>query len=355
LRDRTIWAALLSTTVAAGILLGPAVPAGAEPKQFTVSPEALFELNEKAANGTDSIANLYAKSRRDPTLGTARKADFMRQAAAEGRYYDAGSVDYLKLQRTDDVQFKDVEVVTPRNYQMQSIRMREALAPTPEDKYRVRLEVGATGSSVGAEDSAVAYPDGPGFTSFSIWSSGQYNLYTDSGWMLATWQKEKVIDDLDGSADYWAYKRKGVVAVDAGDRDQFGIDLFDIWAYPYTSVPINNWVGWTPSPGHYEGNCDTLPLTLSLAYRAASTAISFVDCEDYGVAIAGSRPGDMSVRWDDFWDPDGPRETAFEFVVAVPEGRIPSWNDYQGMAFYMHNSGWYRERCESRNASKDCR
>lgn len=76
----------------------------------------------------NSISAAYDASRRDRKQGQDVRKSFLSKAAAgAGVYYDAEAVDYLKLRRSGDVEFSEVELVVPRDYKVDEVHLEEGV------------------------------------------------------------------------------------------------------------------------------------------------------------------------------------------------------------------------------------
>jgi hypothetical protein len=117
---------------------------------------------------------------------------------------------------------------------------------------------------------------------------------------------------------------------------------------------MSHWVDWAPSTGSHTGDCNSVPLVLSLSYAGASSSISFQDCEKYDVDIASTHPGDMSFNWHHGLSyPSGTREGAFNYIGAIGQGKTYNAHDYQKVAFWspFYESG---ASCDDTDHSKNC-
>lgn len=346
----------VAMVAAGGVVAVPAGVAMAEPGEGRAQNRSTVTFKRQATPGTSrSIKSEYDSAKRDRERGAALRREFTSKAAADGLYYDAGFVDYLKLERNDGARFKTVEMVVPRDYWVDEVEISEGTETDADGTEHGVVEASVKGT-MAFDESDVVVPDGPGFASFSPVGSGQYLLKTAVGEMLATWSKSKMTGETNGSYDYWSYQRKArVTTKDLSLSPDYAIRYFGIKSYPFSSTPLHHWVDWSPATGTRTGDCNSTPLNLSLSYLGASTSISFIDCDRYNVAIANSNPGDMSFNWDKGWAglPKGTREGAFNWIAARTQGGSFFANDFQRVGFYEAFSEDLKE-CSSTNAGANC-
>lgn len=282
----------------------------------------------------------------------ALKADFLRDSAArDGRFYDAGSVEHLAFDRAG----RKVDVVVPRDYTIGSVDVTE--------NARAGTVTAAVTGNAGGE--ALVYPEGPGFATFSSWSSGSYRLQlTGMGTMDSYWYKLKDTGERNASYDWWGYRRKAVaVPKDRSGLPDYRVERMGMRSYPNAATRgiLRGWTEWGPSQGEIEGDCNSSPFQINLA--GGAIGMSFRDCENYRIdrKSADADAGDMSVNWKngDFWPTGGPQEMGTAVIVRTAQGKVPVYNDYQYVEF-IHPSAdlpgndpsW---DCATTNASKTCR
>ncbi|NLU78029.1 hypothetical protein HCA58_06405 [Micromonospora sp. HNM0581] len=348
--------AVFATVAALGIVAYPAsgsASAGDSDPHVKVKSSVTFKMNT-TPNVKRTIGAEYQEARSDRRQGAGLRQQFLARAASDGLYYDSEYVDYLKLERSDDSTFKDVEIVVPRDYRIDEVTLGEDVKRSPDGRYQDVLEASVKGT-VAFDESPVVLPDGPGFASFALQGSGQYIVKARVGEMLATWSKSKMTGESDGSYDYWAYQRKARVTPYDISGPNYGVSSFGIKSYASTSTPLHHWVDWAPATGSRKGDCNSTPLNLSVSYLGASAGISFLDCDNYSVSIANSSPGDMSFNWGSgvTAKPSATREGAFNWIAARTQGGSFYANDFQRVSFY---SGFYEntESCASTNSNASC-
>ncbi|MEH1057063.1 hypothetical protein V6U89_17910 [Micromonospora sp. CPCC 206171] len=350
-------AVAMAMAAAVGVIVVPIGGASADPGGESAGERSTVTYTSQPSDGVDhSIATEYQIAETDRTRGAALRQEFLAEAASDGLYYDAGYVDYLKLDRDDDATTLDtVEMVVPRDYRVEEVQVSEEHQGSVDGEAPgVLLEASVTGT-ITFDDSSVIVPDGPGFNSFTPQGSGQYILRTAAGEMLATWSKSKMTGEKDRKYDYWSYQRKARVTTKNITGPDYGIKYFGIKSFPSTSTPLHHWVDWSPATGNHKGDCNSTPLSLSLSYLGASSGVSFLDCDRYSVAIANSSPGDMSFNWDPglVGKPKGTREGAFNWIAARAQGGKFTANDFQKVAFY-HGFTEDTKDCASTNQSANC-
>jgi len=276
-------------------------------------------------------------------------------------------VNYLKLERTDDAQVKDVEMVVPNDYHVAAVTLSEGKVKDDNAHLTDSVTAGVAGTTdIDAAD--VMLPDGPGFASFTPSGSGQYILETSKGRMLATWAKAKLGDDGSSTYDYWQYMRKGKVVSKDITGPNWVIKEFGIKSYPASSNPAHHWVDWEPRIGEHSGDCKGSPVQLEVEYGGAAIATSFQDCDKYTAYMLDDKPGDFSVNWNPgffakWWGyafgVTDPREIAFNWLVArkqpgtaAARGKF-TVNDYQYFRMQSQLTG-STDTCDSTNTGTDC-
>ncbi|MEV0271499.1 hypothetical protein AB0H43_22200 [Hamadaea sp. NPDC050747] len=322
----------LAVAVSAGLALAPAAayagPAAGHAPSFS---SATFGA-AKGNGATTTVAEQYAASRADQGRGKVWKDDFIAAAARNGQFYDPAFVDYLRFDRADG---ERVDVVVPRNFKITDVELGAGVVVDEHGTAHYEVRAASHGvEALGATD-ALTYPNGPGFDTFSSWSSGSYRLTTSRGKLDAFWYKLKDTGESNGTYDWWAYKRKGVAT--PSDITGFDDDVKTMGqrSYPTSSTRniLRGWVDWAPGIGSFTGGCGSTSVSLS----AYGTGISYTPCETYQVDWNSNSAdaGDFSVNWtnSNMGSTDGAVEMADVVVVKSTQGSVPVYNDYQYVNF----------------------
>lgn len=315
--------------VTAGALIGAfifAVPARAH-DDSPVRSHSIHFGRQTTLGAATSIEQEYAKSRSDPDYRKTEKLHFARRSANEvGLYYDVASLDAIHLvPASGPIQ---ASIVAPHSYRVNSVDI------TATDRGDLTAQVHGTE----AGDTALAYPTGPGFDSFSLLGSGDYlvDIWDGAGNTVAeaisTWSKYKVTGESDPNKNYYAYQRKGsfttqYILHDAGMR-----------SYPQTGS-FTNWVDWAPATGDHSYNCGS-SINAGVDFGGITLGLTFTPCDTYNVAISGSQPGDMSTNVTG--DTSANTDLAFSFIVGVNQASLtPVWYDYTKIGIWVVNQHWF--------------
>jgi hypothetical protein len=166
MRTRPNVARLIAVAVvaASGVVAVPAGVAMAEPGEGNAQDRSIVTFKRQATPGTSrSIKSEYDSAKRDRERGAALRREFTAKAAAEGLYYDAGFVDYLKLERNDGARFKTVEMVVPRDYRVDEVELSEGTETDADGKEHGMVEAIVKGTMAFDETDVVLQT--PGFAS----------------------------------------------------------------------------------------------------------------------------------------------------------------------------------------------
>ncbi|WP_162908356.1 hypothetical protein [Allorhizocola rhizosphaerae] len=278
-----------------------------------------------------TLSEQVARSRADRSRGASAKADFLRRAAADGKFYETGSVDYLRLERADGVA---ADVVVPHDYRLDSVDLGFGQMSGEKGNSAVAT---ATGGEV-ANPSAPLYPTGPGFETYAQVSRGSYQIFVyysnRSGKIYFDWSKYKDQDTTHPDYELWAYKRWAVATPPGSPMDT--VQSMGMRSYP-TSASQNVLRGWNelqPLPGSYAGNCAGNSIGLNIA----NIGVSFNACQHWRVDWNDLpwNAGDMSFNW---WQ-NGPfyqaghHNMAALFSVQTFPGTTPYYKDFYKVKFY---------------------
>lgn len=339
-------------------VVGPA-PRPAVADEGASAPSTATFTNGRHSNTSSTLASEYARSRADRQRGQSVKADFIRRSAQEnGIYYDDGFVDYLRLDRTDNAMFKTVELAAPRSFKATEVTLTEQTETNKEGKTRRGVTASSRGE-VAATTSTPVFPSGPGFASWQAKGSGSYLLKTQVGEMLALWYMEKMTDDLDPNYDYWSYQRKGVARPFDITGPDYSVDYVQMDGNPAenTQELIDHWVDWKPAMGKFTGDCDKLPIDLTLSYLGASTSISFKDCDKYNAVMFLDPPGTYHMELNTaLVKDDQPREMAFNLIEASLQNPwVFVYREFQAVRFWsnFYEGGVYCGDWVSRDCTVD--
>jgi hypothetical protein len=329
----------------------------ATPASERVVARTVFN-NELGGDARTTIADEYRKTRADRSRGNDLKQNLIKQSRARGLYLDSANVDYIRLERGEKLRHNVVELATVRNYKVKEVTVTDLFIADGEGREKPAVGVDVQGE---AADDQVRYPDGPAFGEWDISGSGQYIVrITGVGEQLSVWQKYKMLSDGNPAANYVAYKRKATGAPYEITGPNYVINNMGIKAYPTHNYIVNHWVDWAPAQTTHTGNCDQVPLTLSVDYAGVGLSTSFLDCDRF-TAHLGS-PGDMSVGYEEGAlgnrTSGGNKEIAFEFIVGIdPNYTAETFHDFQRIQFFMNllpAASWYSSNCQATDSDATC-
>jgi hypothetical protein len=136
------------------------------------------------------------------------------------------------------------------------------------------------------------------------------------GWMDTCYHMHKVVNDGDGTWDYWDLH--GFATVDATHKYAYTDDAY-VHVYRCCG-PTMYWFDWQPR-GDRSGNCGTQ--TLSISYAGAGLSFGHSVCE-WWLLTKYAAAGAIKVTWDGFTQ--GAREVALMSAVKVANGSSnPTW------------------------------
>ncbi len=230
--------------------------------------------------------------------------------------------------------------------------------PTAAVANRVSVSRGEDGQLAAeadiTNDVGVAGHQGLGQASWATGTSGCYTItITNAATMQTCWYKKKMLDDGDGSFDYYSYRRKAWGQPASISGKDWSVTGMVVRSYPTSGTAANFKGVIARKPGSdFTGNCDTLPFDLSLGYKGASIGFNFMDCDKYDVTF-GTKFGDYSNYFKQgAVFSGGNREVAYHEITKVSQGASAVWNDYQR----LETARWTypAKTCASTNGNKTC-
>ncbi|OFX18661.1 MAG: hypothetical protein A2V77_01775 [Anaeromyxobacter sp. RBG_16_69_14] len=257
------------------------------------------------------------------------------------------------------------------------------LVPKGQEVTRVSVGLDASGKqalidAVGGEDESDAVASAQALSAreehaadaapyWDVGTSGSYQIvFRDPANAIAatatyTWAKKKLINDGDGTYDYWSYTRKGI---GQGERAPAGATwaITGLYLRNYATAAtlrsnkLKDWIDWTPD-GDFTGNCSTSPLTISAGAKGVNLSVSFTACDHYHFGINSNVPGEASIKMTQgaFFH-EGTRGAAYITVFKVSQGFTPYFHDQQQLeiAFWAGQHGAYPAPCLSTDSDKTC-
>lgn len=156
------------------------------------------------------------------------------------------------------------------------------------------------------------------FVSYWDWA-GNYcfsRSSTDFGYFDTCWYINQLMNDPNGSADYYSFYQYGTAGPTGG-----GI-LTDAWleSGKHASSSTMSWVDWSPK-SDTSGSCTT-GYTVSVSAFGVGLSASHTRCETWDIT-KGSAAGSFKNDWGT--NATGDRELGYITVISVPEGGTPVW------------------------------
>ncbi len=136
------------------------------------------------------------------------------------------------------------------------------------------------------------------------------------GWMDTCYQVHKLMNDANGSNDFW-----DIHAWATFDVTNSGSWAFNAWIHvDRDGGPTWSWYDWKPR-SELSGNCRDY--TMSIAYSGAALSFSHDTCETW-TPTKYTAPGTMKVVWTG--STQAPREVALMTAIKTPNGSSsPIW------------------------------
>ena len=321
-------AKVLAVALIAGTIAWAPPVAAQEPGSSSVRLDRSELEGMRRSNRGQAAAN--SESQRTQ----AARNEFVQRMAARGQYFRAQDVDVIEVGATT--------VVVPKAVSVTQVAVTSDADTAVIDASTVPAETPGIGG-------------GPG--SAPYWqqiSSGCYTLkFTGAAEMLSCWYKHKLQSDGDAAFDYWGYRRKGWGQPYSISGLDWSITSMTIESTP-TAASQGNFVQWEDfEPGaDRNGNCDTLPLSLSAEAKGVGLSISFIDCDFYDITF-GPAIGKFRNKFSQgAIFSGGNREVAYTTAVKIKPGATPYWSDYSRLEIAKYT--YPAKVCEASNANKTC-
>ncbi len=319
--------------VASLMILGTASGVDSASAADSADVEVLLNAQQVAEKRIDA-ARARAAGREAGAVQRAR-VDHIRDSAKRGATYATDEVEAFELS-------DGIVLALPKNATVRSVRLKKGDQRVVAD------------ADVVAEDTAVPGHQGLGMASWSTGTSGCYTItIVGAARMQTCWYKKKMLDDGDGLNSYYSYQRKAWGQADDIWGQDWSITGMKVRSFP-TSGTAGNFRGvMSRKPSvDFTGDCNTLPFSLSLSYKGASTGLTFTDCNYYDVTF-GTRYGDYSNY---FYQGSifsrGNREVAYHEITKAAQGTLTAWNDYQRLEIARWT--YPAKSCSSVNSGASC-
>lgn len=187
------------------------------------------------------------------------------------------------------------------------------------------------GSGAASPDEAITASAGALLAAAPYWQEKERGCFAwlrkGGSFMAPCYYIHKLVNDGDGSRDYYTLKYKATVGT-----DRFGSGNYDAWIESIrTSGSYRQyWYDWEPG-ADVSGNCGET--SLSFAVKGVMATFSATRCERWDMTL-WQDAGHFRNKWNcDCWIPVAQdRQVAFQIGVATDQSRTPLWTVSAGFS-----------------------